>query len=162
MAEQGEHEVKVGSLADLVELAMTRHEVIYVTDLERIARQAGHKINRTTITQLRTGTYNRRPGRAVLEALAYLANVNYQTVLKLAGLGGKLAPFASQIPPDADLLTPRQREVLLSLIRVMIDTQRAIAREDPEVQGSEVLGITDEDLNLGTSYDRPGDNQSAG
>lgn len=149
------------SLTDLVDRAMERLDVAYVTDLERIARTAGHKINRTTINSLKNGTYNRRPGRAVLEALAYLAGVSYATALKAAGLGEVEVPFASRLPADVDILTPREQEALLALLRAMIETRRANTVSVPDEQRSKVLGIAVDDLTLPNGDHHTGESSEA-
>lgn len=114
----------------------------------------GYEIAHTTIAQIRAGTYPSRPSRKTLEAVAYLAGVPYAAVHKAAGLGTPGRPFADQLPQDVDDLDARQREVVIIVIRALLDGrgQQSVGLDHPDGptgpdhRGSSVAYVTDEEF----------------
>jgi len=117
-------EEQAQTLRDLIDVATKRHHARGSTDLERAARQSGFKINRTTINLIRGGTYNSRPGRPVLEAIAWLAGVTLDTVYMAAEVPVPGPPFAKELPGEIDQLTREERDVILHLVRVFLNRHR--------------------------------------
>ena len=151
---------QISSLRDLVELALVRNQVRFLSDLERIAARAGYKIVATTLSEMRRGSYRSQPTRQTLEALAYLAGVTYEVARDVAGRATGVAPgapsFVKEVPPKADILSPAEREALLHLIRVMINNRERIQRLEREAG---VSGVTEEDLQVPDLFDRSDDSK---
>jgi hypothetical protein len=121
------------TLQDLIDLAMTHREVQSSAALSRIGKAAGYSITHTTIAGIRNGTYSWTPERATLEAIAYLAGVPFAVAYEAAGLGAPAPgkPFAEQLPLDADKLNARQRDVVIEVIRALIEAQETHRTERP-------------------------------
>ncbi len=113
------------TLRDLILLALDRLDTPYLTVLERIAQDAGHRIVHTTLAQIYKGTYNSVPSKRTLEAIAFLAGVPYARAHQAAGLGPVQSSFAKTLPRHVDRLTPRQREAVLVHIRSYLEETRA-------------------------------------
>lgn len=126
--------------------------------LERIAKAAGHQIVYTTIANIINGTYalkGKRPRRATLEAIAFLAGVPYAVVYEAAGR--KAAPgrsFSEQIPEYFDELTLAQRDVVLSVGRALWEAQQTHRAERVnetlvriDSSDESIAYLTEEDLN---------------
>lgn len=126
---------------------MTKYGTTSASKLALEAQKVGHDITHTTISQIRKGNYQvQRPKRQTLEAIAYLAGVPEGVAYKAAGLGERQAPFAEQLPEDADLLDPIQRRAVLGVIRAFIST---IKSSDTTHSGHTAEGtayLTEEDL----------------
>lgn len=91
--------------------------------LGEIAHRHGWDIDRTTINHLLAGTYNSRPGRRTLDAIANLAGVTPRQVHEAAGRSYPETRFAEQLPPDVDELSPVQRRAVISVIRAMVNPE---------------------------------------
>ena len=149
------------TLPGLIDHALVKHGVRYVTDLTKIAQRDGFEVVHTTLNQIRKGTYQHSPSRKTLEAIAYLAGVSYETARDAAGLASTGVSFASQLPSDVDRLTAKQRRILLAVIREMIDLQATlvecyqVARRDPAPDQAErgAVGASLEDLGFSESQD---------
>ena len=148
------------SLQQVVELAMRRHDVADAAKLTRIASEAGFKVNNTTMTRLRRGTYSSKPTRPLLTALAWLAGTTYEVAREAAGISSDQPPFAQQLPVDVDLLTPKERAAVIELLRLLIEHHRraaAVRADHDRVNRGAELGIltaTAEELGLPTSNGR--------
>lgn len=114
------------TLRDLIDRALERHQVKHVSNLEVIAKRGGHEIVATTINGIRSGAYNSRPKRKTLEALAFLAGVVPEVAYEAADLPVPGPPFAEQLPEGVDLLSPREREAAIGVLRAMVDARRAL------------------------------------
>lgn len=117
------------ALRDLVLLAQQRHADIRgrpasLRALERAAREAGYEVGNSTLSRISTGTYPSDLGEDLLRALSHLSGVPYREVHRIAGRGNVRPPFADQLPRNVDLLTPREREVLVRLMSVMLAGRR--------------------------------------
>lgn len=122
------------TLRDLIDGAMHRHQVKHVSNLERIAKRADHKIVATTISAIRNGTYNSEPSRATLAALAFLAGVTPEEAYAAAGLPVPGPPFAESLPDGVDLLSPTERKAVIGVLRAMVDARRALSGEKASVE----------------------------
>lgn len=109
------------TLAGLIDLAFERHEVRSGAELERVAQGLGYKIVATTINHIRANTYKPKPRKATLEAIAKLAGVPVTVAYESAGLPAPGPPFAEQLPDGVDYLTPAERDVVIRLLRVLVE-----------------------------------------
>lgn len=114
------------SLREIAELASQRHGGARGRALDRIAKQQGLDLSYTTVDRILVGKYRSIPKPATLDALAVLAGVPKERVYKAAGVPMPMAPFAEQLPPDADLLTPLQRDAVLAVVRQFAQANRAL------------------------------------
>lgn len=105
------------TLRDVARAALDAHVGVSGRALERLAREHGLSISYTTINHLAAGTYKSRPSAKTLDALAALSGFTPAQVYAAAQLPLPQASFAEQLPPDVDLLTPPQRDSVLSIIR---------------------------------------------
>jgi hypothetical protein len=95
--------------------------------LDREAKRRGLTLSYTTVDKIIAGTYTSRPKTATLEALAALSGIPLTRVYDAAGLPMPLAPLADVLPPDADLLSPEQRRVVLDVVRQFAKQNRELA-----------------------------------
>jgi hypothetical protein len=109
------------SLYDLATTAVARHEGASGRELARKATDAGFTIASTTINHILAGTYRSRPGKATLDAFAWLAGVAPAVAYAAAGEIVSNRPFADELPPEADKLTPKQRAAVITVIRALLD-----------------------------------------
>jgi len=109
------------SLVDLLALAERRQGVTGGRALARRAAELGHDVSHTTLNKLLSGKADNRQSVGTLDAIATLADVSRSRVHQAAGRPAPGRPFADEIPPDADLLTRRQRDVVLGVVRALID-----------------------------------------
>lgn len=106
--------------AELIDLAMARHDVKSYRRLEAISRDAGRLISHTTLSALHKGNYNRDTTKEMRGNLAWLAGVHERVAHAIAGKPH--APF--ELPDDADSLTGDQREAVLSTVRAFIKANK--------------------------------------
>lgn len=109
------------TLAGLIDLAFERHEVRSGAELERVAQGLGYKIVATTINHVRAGTYRPKPRKYTLEAIAKLAGVPLAVAYDAAGLPAPGPPFAEQLPDGVDYLSPAERDVVIRLLRLLVE-----------------------------------------
>lgn len=115
------------NLADIVAIAMRRHQVEGGRALSRKAQDLKVPISYTVLNQLADGTYRRKVGPDIRRNLAALSGVAQRTVDRLAG-APMSAPF--NIPEDqAATLTGDQREAVLQVVRAFAKANRTGAEE---------------------------------
>ena len=114
------------SLRQIAEAASERHGGVRGRAFGRMAEERGLKLTYTTFDKILTGTYHSTPKPETLKALAVLAGLDEETVFRAAGLPEPMAPFAEQVPPDADLLTPPQREAVFAVVRQLAQANKAL------------------------------------
>lgn len=105
--------------------------------LGRIAERKGLTLSYTTVDKILAGTYTSRPSRKTLEALAKLAGVPVAQVYEAANEVPPQAPFADQLPPGVDTLTPEQRKVIIDIARVFLKENKTIHRLETEIAQNE-------------------------
>jgi len=93
------------------------------TELERAARGNGFKINRTTINEIRNGTYRARPGRPVLEPSPGLL-ASPSTPPTRPPTCPSRRTVRRGAPDDIDQLTREERDTVLHLARVFLNHHR--------------------------------------
>lgn len=136
------------TLRDLIDKALAKRDTKSVNQLAKVGQDAGYSIKQTTLSQIYNGSYKWRPKPQTLEAISYLAGVPYAQAHAAAGLGEPGEPFKAA--SGAEKLTPKEREVVNSMIRALLDA-RALERsninpnEEPAAQAS-VAYLTDADL----------------
>lgn len=112
------------SLKELVELAIQRHDASGLA-LSQMAQGAGYTVTYTTINQIRQGTYKSIPREPALRALAWLAGVDDSVAFTAAGQPAPGPPFAEELPPGVDNLSPKSRKIIIDLARVLVDLEKA-------------------------------------
>ncbi len=110
------------TLRDLVGLAQHRHDAS-ARELARRAQDRGYRITATTLSAILAGTYKSRPSRETLQAIAWLAGVHEDEAFTAAGLPVPGPPFADELPPGVDNLSPRKRRAVIDLLRVLIEDE---------------------------------------
>ena len=119
------------TLRDVARAALDAHQGVSGRELDRLARKRGLSISYTTVNHLAAGTYKSRPSRNTLEALAELSGIPLAKVYEAANAPMPMARLADQLPPDADLLSPAQREAVIAVVRQFAAANRALhERED--------------------------------
>lgn len=150
------------SLAEIIDRAMVRQQVTSINALAKVARRAGYGVTNPTLSQMRAGTYQWKPTKQTLEALAHLSGQPLRVVYAAAELAAPPdVSLSDQVDAidDADNLNPRQREVVKSVIRAFVDANKAVddARAGVHEGGSRVVYLSDDALN-GSSLDgQPGE-----
>lgn len=98
--------------------------------LADLATSNGFNLNRSTVSRILNGTYVARPATDTIRAVAWLASVSEQVAFEAADRPQPGPSFVDELPEDADLLTPRERRVVIDLVRVLIDNKRQDSDED--------------------------------
>src|SRR6478752_2282719 len=119
------------TLADLLELAERRQDVTGGRALARRAGELGHEVSHTTLNKILAGRVENRQSVATLDAIAALAGVSRARAHGAAGRPAPGKPFADELPAEADLLTRRQRDVVLGVVRVLLETAEPSADAPP-------------------------------
>lgn len=137
------------TLRDLIDKALTKRDIPSVNQLAKVGQDAGYSIKQTTLSQIYNGSYKWRPKPQTLEAISYLAGVPYAQAHRAAGLGDPGEPFKAA--PGADKLTPKEREVVNSMIRALLEARGLERSSDHSFEGAHatqasVAFLTDDDL----------------
>lgn len=111
------------TLRDLIDIALKKQDTKSIRSLATIGQQAGYKITQPTLWGIHSGRYRSEPKPPTLEAIAYLAGVPLKQAYA-AAMEDPGVPFKPA--PGADKLTPRERDVVNSVIRALLE-----AREKP-------------------------------
>lgn len=121
---------EIRTLRDVALVAVTRHGASG-REMDRIAEKEGLRLKHTTVNKILAGTYNSRPTADTLRALAKLANLGEDVVFAAAGEPLPQGSLADQLPPGVDSLSPRSRDVLLGVARVLLQLEREAGRHAP-------------------------------
>lgn len=119
------------TLADLLLLAERRQDVAGGRALARRAHELGHEVSHTTLNKILAGRSDGRQSVATLDAIAALADVSRSRVHTAAGRPAPGRPFADELPPEADLLSRRQRDAVLAVVRALVDGADGAAAAPP-------------------------------
>lgn len=111
------------SLRDLLNEARAARGNLSGRDLAEAAQKHGFKVTHTTINGLLGGTYKSRPKAETIRAIAWLAGVSEQEAFTAAGLRVPGPPFADELPPDVDYLSPAKRKAVIGLLRVLLNDE---------------------------------------
>ncbi|MGF6835891.1 hypothetical protein QF015_004092 [Paenarthrobacter sp. TE4293] len=127
------------SLSELVELAAQYRDASGL-GLAQLAAKNGHQVTATTINQIRQGLYKSKPREGTLRALAWLAGVSDEVAFTAAGQTVPGPPFAEELPPGVDNLSPKARKVVLDMVRVLVDLEKSAdaSNTDAEEQPTDI------------------------
>lgn len=114
----------------LVQLALRKRDAS-ARGLATLAQKNGFRVVGTTLSAIAAGTYKSRPSDETIRAIAWLADVREPVGFAAAGRSVPGPPFAQELPPDVDYLTPRKRRVVIDLLRVMVEEDRRAALNGP-------------------------------
>jgi hypothetical protein len=78
----------------------------------------------TTLNAIAAGTYKSQPKADTVRAIAWLAGVTDEVAFTAAGLPVPGPPFADELPPGVDNLSPKARKALIDLMRVLVEEER--------------------------------------
>ncbi|WP_155288802.1 hypothetical protein [Rhodococcoides fascians] len=140
-------------------LRMLLQEAADVRDLSGrgladLATSNGFNLNRSTVSRILKGTYVARPAADTIRAIAWLAGVSERVAFEAAGRPQPGPSFAEELPEDADLLTPRERRVIVELVRLMIDNRLGDADDEEQESWTQESGA--EHSGAGRGARRPG------
>lgn len=107
---------------------MQRHDASSGRELERVARANGHRIVHTTINAIRKNSYNSAPSAETIRAIGWLAGVGDSEAFAAAGRPNPGPPFAEELPPGVDDLSPKERRALIEIMRMAIAQRQEINR----------------------------------
>lgn len=116
------------TLQDLV-LEAKRTRDTSVRQLAIAAKEHGFKITYTTLHGISAGTYKSTAREETVRAIAWLAGVSVEEAFTAAGLPVPGPPFADELPPGVDKLSPKARRAVIELLRVLVEQE---AGEDHE------------------------------
>ena len=116
------------TLADLLRRAERRQDVEGGRALARRAAELGHDVSHTTLNKILTGR-GENQSALTLDAVAALAEVPRARAHLAAGRPAPGKPFADELPPEVDRLTRRQRDVVLAVIRTLLEPEAGSGRE---------------------------------
>jgi transcriptional regulator with XRE-family HTH domain len=127
------------SLSELVELAAQYRDASGL-GLSQLAAKNGYQLTATTINQIRQGLYKSKPREGTLRALAWLAGVSDEVAFTAAGQTVPGPPFAEELPPGVDNLSPKARKVVLDMVRVLVDLEKSAnaSNTDAEEQPTDI------------------------
>lgn len=111
------------ALGDLVNAAKVARGGASGRELERQARNHGYRVVHTTLNALAAGTYKSRPSTDTIRAIAWLAGVSEEVAFAAAGVPMPGPPFADELPPGVDLLTPRSRRAAIEILRALVEAE---------------------------------------
>lgn len=116
------------SLPELIDLAMTAQAVNSGRELERKAKEANFKLVHTTINEIRRGTYKSDPSNETIRAIGRLAGVSDEVAFAAAGRRVPGPPFASELPPGIDDLSPNERRAAIAVLRTLVAQRQELNR----------------------------------
>jgi hypothetical protein len=124
---------EVDSLQGLIGKAR-RERATSIRQLAMQAKAAGYKIVGTTLNAIESGTYKSTPSDDTIRAIAWLAGVGDETAFMAAGRRVPGPPFAAELPPGVDDLSPKEREAVIGLLRVLVAQRQELDNEDTSTQ----------------------------
>lgn len=114
------------SLQNLIDDALVERDTPSGRRLAEIAQDAGFVLTHTTVNAIRGGTYKSRPEPLTIRAIAWLAKVTDDEAFAAAGLRVPGPPFAEELPPGVDYLSPEKRRAVIGILRVLVQTEDAV------------------------------------
>lgn len=96
-----------------------------VRQLARLAHEQGFKIVDTTLNAIANGSYKARPTAETVRAIAWLAGVSDDEAFVAAGIPSPGLPFARELPPGVDQLSPRSRRAMVEVLRALVAAELA-------------------------------------
>lgn len=92
------------------------------------AQDAGHKIVGTTLNAIEAGTYHSAPTAETIRAIGWLAGVSDEIAFAAAGRAVPGPPFANELPPGVDDLSPKERRAAVEILRALVAQRQEIKR----------------------------------
>lgn len=126
---------EVDSLQGLIGKAR-RERATSIRQLAMQAKAAGYKIVGTTLNAIESGSYKSTPSDDTIRAIAWLAGVGDEIAFMAAGRRVPGPPFAAELPPGVDDLSPKEREAVIGLLRVLVAQRQELGNEDKGTQGT--------------------------
>lgn len=111
------------TLRDLVELAAGRHNASS-RQLGFMSQKQGFGVVGTTLNHIRRGTYVSMPRDETIRAIAWLAGVEEEVAFAAAGQPAPGVPFADDLPPGVDHLSPKSRRIAVDMLRLLVDLEK--------------------------------------
>lgn len=130
------------SLKSLIAKAR-RERSTSVRQLAIQAKAAGFKIVGTTLNAIENGTYKSVPSDETIRAIAWLAGVSDRVAFTAAGRRLPGPPFADELPPGVDDLSPKEREAAIALLRVLVAQRQEIGRYEDITESRTQAGGTE-------------------
>lgn len=121
------------SLQGLIDQAVAKRKTS-VRQLGFLAQDAGFKVVGTTLSHIRAGRYKSVPSEDTIRAIAYLAGVDESVAFAAAGQQVPGPPLADELPPGADLLSPKSRKAVVDMVRVLVDLEAGNNAERTEAE----------------------------
>lgn len=147
------------SLKDLIEAAIVRHDGASGRALGKLAQDHGFRIVGTTINAIKNGTYRvQSPSDETLRAIAWLAGVPEAEAFTAAGKPTPGPPFAAELPPGVDNLSPRSRKAALAVLTALVHAEAGDHAHDQHSEDQQEPRPSEEDaLNDGADRAADGD-----
>lgn len=98
-------------------------------ELARAAQKRGFKVTFTTLNAIAAGTYKSKPSPDTIRAIGWLAGVPEKVAFAAAGVPMPGPPFADELPPGVDNLTPRSRRAAIEVLRALVEAEQKAGGE---------------------------------
>lgn len=108
------------TLSDAIVAANTNN--LSARRIQERARQAGHKVDNSTVSRYMRGEHPNPPKRKTLLAIASALSVDVAILEEAAGLAPRQEPFL--LPAEADALDSDERAAIISLVKVMVRNKK--------------------------------------
>lgn len=108
------------TLSDAIVAANTNN--LSARRVQERARQAGHKVDNSTVSRYMRGEHPNPPKRKTLLAIASALSVDVAVLEEAAGLAPRQEPFL--LPAEADALDSDERAAIISLVKVMVRNKK--------------------------------------
>nr|WP_141216273.1 hypothetical protein [Rhodococcus sp. 06-621-2] len=131
------------TLKSLLTRALDKRQARSGRRLAELANKNGHKITHTTVNAFLAGTYKSTPSDETLRAIAWLAGVAESVAFTAAGRRLPGPPFADELPPGVDDLSPKEREAAITLLRVLVAQRQEIRRHEDLTESRTQEGSTE-------------------
>ncbi len=122
------------TLQELIDQAMVKQGVTSLRRLEAKSKELGVPVSNSLLSLIYRHEYRSRPGKSLIHALSVLAGVSYETAHRAAGLGAPAVAYNP--PPEADLLTAKERDVVNAVIRTIVEAHERSSAEPKVDQDS--------------------------
>lgn len=97
-------------------------------EAEENSHPRGLSLNRTTASQIVRGSYKGEPSDGTIRAIGWLAGVDDEDAFAAAGRRSPGLPFAEELPPGVDDLSPKERRAAIEMLRTLVAQRREINR----------------------------------
>jgi hypothetical protein len=101
-------------------------------DMQANARKAGARLSFTTVNSILNGDHTGAYKPYTLDAIAVVCGRSRSEVWRAAGRQLPSKPFADELPPGSDDLSPRSRRAVVGVIRALLAAEGADAAAEDE------------------------------